>query len=119
MDYDPKLLQRLLEEASPPEYELGFRAMFGGITGYLDGQPFASLSYVGLALKMTGADRVALLETAGVKPLQYEPNAPPSKSYLLLPDTILADPELLRGWMVRCAASLKRTPAKARKLPHK
>jgi TfoX/Sxy family transcriptional regulator of competence genes len=56
VEHDSNGLQAIMEAASPPDLELGFRSMFGGIMGYAAGQAFASLSNVGLALKMTGAD---------------------------------------------------------------
>jgi len=52
-----------------------------------------------------------------VKPLRYEPDNPPSKSYLLLPDAMLSDPDSLRSWMARSAAGLKPTSKKPRKKP--
>lgn len=116
MGHDPKKLQSVMEAASP-DLELGFRPMFGGIFGYVAGQAFASLSNVGLALKMTGADHAALSEVPDVKPLRYEPGDPPSKSYLLLPDTMLSDPDSLRSWIARSAAGLKPTTKKPRKKP--
>ncbi len=117
MEHDPKELQSVMEAASPPDLELGFRRMFGGIMGYAAGQAFASLSNVGLALKMTGADHSALSEVPGVKPLRYEPADPPSKTYLLLPDAMLSDPDSLRLWIARSAAGLKPTARKPRKKP--
>jgi uncharacterized protein len=107
LEYDPKELKAVMEAASPPDLELSFRPMFGGIFGYAAGQAFASLSNVGLALKMSGADHASLSELPGVKPLQYEPTDPPSKSYLLLPDAMLSDPDSLRYWIARSAAGLK------------
>ena len=115
MEYDPKELQSVMAAVSPPELELGFRPMFGGIMGYAAGQAFASLSNVGLALKVTGADHSALSEVPGVRPLRYEPEDPPSKSYLLLPDAMLSDPDSLRLWIARSAAGLKATTKKPRK----
>jgi TfoX/Sxy family transcriptional regulator of competence genes len=115
--HDPNELQAVMEAACPPDLELGFRPMFGGIFGYAAGQAFASLSNVGLALKMTGADHSALGEVPGVKPLRYEPDDPPSKSYLLLPDAMLSDPDSLRLWMTRSAAGLKPKTKKPRKKP--
>jgi TfoX/Sxy family transcriptional regulator of competence genes len=106
-----------MEAASPPELELGFRPMFGGIMGYAAGQVFASLSNVGLALKMTDADHAALSEVPGVTPLRYEPDDPPSKSYLLLPDTMVSNSDSLRFWMARSAAGLKPKAKKPRKKP--
>jgi TfoX/Sxy family transcriptional regulator of competence genes len=106
VEHDPKALKALMEAASP-DLDLAFRPMFGGIFGYAAGQAFASLSNVGLALKMTGADHAALSAVQGVVPLRYEPDDPPSKSYLLLPDSMLSDPDSLRLWITRSAAGLK------------
>ena len=106
-----------MEAASPPDLELGFRPMFGGIFGYAAGQAFASLSNVGLALKMTGADHSALSAVPDVKPLRYEPDDPPSKSYLLLPDSILSNSDSLRFWIARSAAGLKPATKKPRQKP--
>ena len=117
MEHDPKELQAVVEAASPPDLELAFRPMFGGIFGYAAGQAFASLSNVGLALKMTGADHSALSEVPDVRPLRYEPDDPPSKSYLLLPDALLSDLDNLRSWIARSAAGLKPATRKPRKKP--
>lgn len=106
MAHDPKLLQVACMTAAPPDLELSFRPMFGGIIGYADGKVFVSLSDVGLALKLTGADRDALLAMPGSKPLQYEPHSPPSKSYVVVPDAMLSAPATLRTWIARSAASL-------------
>ena len=117
MGYDPNKLQAIVEAASPPDLELGFRPMFGGIMGYAAGQVFASMSNVGLALKLTGADHAALSAVPGVRPLRYEPDDPPSKTYLLLPDAMLSDSDSLRSWIARSAAGLKPKANKPRKKP--
>ena len=117
MEHDPKKLQAVVEAASPPDLEIGFRPMFGGIMGYAAGQAFASLSNVGLALKMAGSDHAALSEVPDVKPLRYEPDDPLSKTYLLLPDAVLSDPDSLRFWIARSAAGLKPATRKPRKKP--
>lgn len=115
MEYDLKALQAVLEAANPPDLELTFRPMFGGIMGYAAGKTFASLSNRGLALKMTGEDHVALSALPGVAPLRYEPDDPASKSYLLVPDEMLSDPDGLRPWIARSAAGLKPSTKKPRK----
>jgi TfoX/Sxy family transcriptional regulator of competence genes len=117
MEHDPKALQAVMAAASPPDLELSFRPMFGGIMGYAAGQVFASLSNMGLALKMGGADHAALCELPGVQPLRYEPDDPPSKTYLLLPDAMLSDPDSLRSWIARSAAGLKPKTKKPRIKP--
>ncbi|MDB5444613.1 MAG: hypothetical protein JWP86_2036 [Phenylobacterium sp.] len=113
MAYDPKSLQRVFETAAPPDMELMFKPMFGGIMAYADGKAFASLSSVGLALKLSGDDYTGLLAVPGARPLQYTPDMPPSKSYVVVPEALLADHDALRPWIVRGAANLK--PAKPRK----
>ena len=114
MAHDPKVLQEIMTRATPPDLELAFRPMFGGIMGYAGGKPFASLSNIGLALKLAGADRDALLAIPGAQPLRYAPDQPPSKSYVVVPGAVLSEPGQLRPWIVRSVAGLvpKRAPAK-------
>jgi TfoX/Sxy family transcriptional regulator of competence genes len=106
VDHDPKILQALLTEAAPPDLELTFRPMFGGIMSYAESKVFASLSNVGLAPKLAGPDRDALLAEPGARPLRYEPDQPPSKSYVVVPETMLSDLDVLRRWIGRSAAGL-------------
>jgi TfoX/Sxy family transcriptional regulator of competence genes len=111
--HDPKTLQALMARAAPPDLDLAFRPMFGGIMAYAEGKAFASLSHVGLALKLSGADYAELLSLPGARALQYTPDMPPSKSYVVAPDGWLEDPDALRAWIARSAANLK--PAAPRK----
>ncbi len=115
MAHDPKALQAILEKAAPPDMELAFRPMFGGIMGYATGKVFASLSDVGLALKLSGESRDVLLTVQGSKPLQYEPDQPPSKSYVVVPESMLSDFDGLRNWIVRSAAGVAPKSARSRK----
>ena len=108
MPHDPKVLQSIVEAAAPPDLDLAFKSMFGGIMAYADGKPFCSLSDVGLGLKMENpADHKALLAVDGARPLQYEPGAPVSKTYVVVPDDWLHDKDTLRAWIVRSVAKLK------------
>lgn len=109
MAHDPKLLQPILAEAAPPDLDVTFRPMFGGLFAYADGKPFASLSDVGLALKFTCSERDAILALPGAAPLRYEPDQPASKSYVVIPEPMLSEPDHLRSWVIRSVANL---PAK-------
>ncbi|MBV8972298.1 MAG: TfoX/Sxy family protein [Sphingomonadaceae bacterium] len=103
---DPADLQaRML--AAAPDIELSFRKMFGGIMGYAAEVPFASLSDVGLALKFFGAEHSRALALPGAKALQYEPGAPVSKSYVVLPAEVVEDANLLHEWIVTSANNLQ------------
>lgn len=115
MAHDPKILQAQLSKAAPPDLDLAFRPMFGGIMAYADGKAFASLSDVGLALKLSGADYAELLGAPGARALQYTPSMPPSKSYVVVPDAWLDDRDALRPWIVRGAANLKPAAPKTRR----
>ena len=106
MGHDPKQLRDIMISAAPPELELAFRPMFGGIMAYAEGKAFASLSNVGMALKAKGPLFAEFLTVEGAAPLRYEPNAPPSKSYVTVPETMLADREALRDWIARASATL-------------
>jgi TfoX/Sxy family transcriptional regulator of competence genes len=104
--HDPKRLREIMADAAPPELELAFRPMFGGIMAYAEGKPFASLSNVGMALKAKGPVMADFLAVAGAAPLRYRPDAPPSKSYVVVPEAMLDDREALRDWIARAWAVL-------------
>lgn len=104
----------MLVTAAAPDLDLGFKSMFGGIMAYAAGAPFASLSDVGLAIKLAGADREMLLAIEGAVPLRYEPDQPPSKSYVVLPPSVMDDAAALHDWLKRSVAGLAPKRAKAR-----
>ena len=106
MGHDPKRLREIMSDAAPPELELAFRPMFGGIMAYAEGKAFASLSNVGIAIKAKGPLFAEFVAVEGAAPLRYEPNAPPSKSYVTVPEAMLEDRETLRDWIARAAAAL-------------
>jgi TfoX/Sxy family transcriptional regulator of competence genes len=115
MAHDPKALQSVCAAAAPPDLELTFKPMFGGIMAYAGGKVFASLSDVGLALKLAGKDRDDLLAAPGAEPLQYEPSQPPSKSYVVVPEPLLSDALALRPWIVRSVGGLAGKSAETKK----
>jgi len=115
MDHDPKALQILFTAAAPPDLELLFKPMFGGIMAYAYGKPLASFSNVGLGLKAPPPLMAEFLAVPGAAPLRYEPDAPASKSYVVVPPAVLADREALRGWIVKAVAGLTAAPAKKKR----
>jgi TfoX/Sxy family transcriptional regulator of competence genes len=115
MAHVPANLQKIVEKAAPLEIELRFRPMFGGISVYAHGWMFISLSDVGLALKLGEAERQELLSLKGARPLQYEPDAPPSKSYVVVPDAMLSDTKALQSWIAKSAAFVRTQEPKRKK----
>ncbi|GBR43395.1 TfoX/Sxy family protein [Neokomagataea thailandica] len=104
--YDPVQLQKVLKEELFAECEITFKPMFGGIMAYSFERVFASLSNVGLALKFNGKDHQEFLSVPGSKMLQYEPDSAPSKSYIVVPESMLSNPDILKLWVVRCLSKL-------------
>jgi TfoX/Sxy family transcriptional regulator of competence genes len=115
MPHDPKQLQAVMESVTP-DLELSFRPMFGGIMGYVGGQAFASLSDVGLALKLHGDDHAELVATPGAARLTYAEGHPASKTYVVVPAAMLEDRDALRNWILRSVTNRK--PA-AKRRPRK
>ncbi|MDB5397360.1 MAG: hypothetical protein JWM91_4866 [Rhodospirillales bacterium] len=66
---DPKQRRTIFAKAAPPQFEMRFNPMFGGILVYVFDKPAEWLSDAGLALKMPGTERDALLAIQGAKPL--------------------------------------------------
>ena len=65
--------------------------------------------------KLSSEGRDALLAISGSKPLQYEPDQPVSKSYVVVPEAMLSDSDGLRDWIVRSAAGLAPKSVRSRK----
>ncbi len=106
MASDPKALQAQLE-AAVPDLALTFRPMFGGILAYADGKPLASLSNVGLALKLSPKDQEELLRVKGAVRLRYDPDAPPSKTYIVVPPSLMKDARRFHDWVLKSATGNK------------
>jgi TfoX/Sxy family transcriptional regulator of competence genes len=114
----PEDLQQILQETlghCKSDAMVTFRPMFGGILGYCDGKPFASLSDVGLALKLAPTEQERLLLEAGAERLRYEPDAPASKQYIVVPKEFLTDSERLAEWLDNSLAYVQALPAKKKK----
>ncbi len=88
-------------EAHTLDMDLTFKPMFGGVCAYVGGRVFVSLSNIGLALKLPAEAQAELLAEEGAKRLQYEPDAPPSKQYIVVPPPMQADTAALAAWLVQ------------------
>jgi TfoX/Sxy family transcriptional regulator of competence genes len=112
-DLSPALLRDQLEAATDlmdPVPDVTFKAMFGGYGVYVDGRIFATLSNVGLALKLPPDAQAELLALPGAARLRYEPDAPESKQYVVVPETLRADPEALQPWAERSITHARTQP---------
>jgi TfoX/Sxy family transcriptional regulator of competence genes len=108
-------LERLIRSIDLPG-SVTFKAMFGGAAAYIDGTIFASLSEVGLGLKLAPDDQAELLARPGAKRLQYHADAPVSRHYVVIPRDMESEQDALRGWILRSHAHVRgaRSPARKR-----
>jgi TfoX/Sxy family transcriptional regulator of competence genes len=119
MAHKPADLKKAMEAAMSSNVVWRFRPMFGGIGVYANDRMCVSLSDIGLAVKLTGGAHAALLALKGAKPLQYEPGAPFSKTYVVVPDAMLGDRKALGHWLAVTAAQTVAAPAKKSRKPKK
>ena len=97
------------------DVEMKHKPMFGGVCSYADERVFASLSNVGLGLKLSPGDRDELLKIEGAKPVQYEPDMPPSKSYFIVPESVRESREQFAAWVEKSVKFVLALPAPKKK----
>jgi TfoX/Sxy family transcriptional regulator of competence genes len=112
MDNDS--LREILSKVTPPEAEVEFKKMFGGLMAYTHGRVFASISNVGLALKLDKAVHEEMVK-AGGNYLQYEEGQVPNKQYLTVSAAMLADPTQLSPWVKKSLDFVMTLPAPVKK----
>ena len=98
-------------EAQDWDTEIEFKPMFGGQCAYFRGRIFASLSNIGLALKLSPAAQEGMLAVEGAKRLQYEPGSPPSKQYIVVPPALLSEAAAWNDWFKQSVEYVLTLPA--------
>ena len=109
-DKSPQWLIQLFE-ALQPEVGGTPRRMFGYPCAFENGQLYSGLFGDGLFVRLSEADKSALLELPGAAPMA--PMGRPSKHFTLLPPSMLEDEEAVKGWMRRGLAHARTMPPKA------
>ena len=95
-------LAALLREATLGRFgniKLEYKHFFSGAALYANGKICISLTPVGFAIKLPEELRNDLLKQKGTKPLQYFPEGPIKRDYVVLPKTVLNDSKVLRHWV--------------------
>ena len=114
METDPEALREQIVRAIqtlPVARDWVFKPMFGGVSGYVEGRVCASLSNIGLALKLAPAAQERLLSLEGAKRLRYEPDAPESKQYIVVPQSVCAVEQELAIWVEQSVDYVLSLPA--------
>ncbi len=79
--------------------DLQCKHFFSGAAVYVNGKICISFTPVGLALKLPQKLRAVLLKEKGASLLRYFPKAPIKKEYVVLPNEILNDLDVLTYWV--------------------
>ena len=109
-EYQNRLVH-LLDELNlelGPHIELLVKPFFGGAAAYANGNICLSLTKVGFAVKLPLDDRQKLINQGG-QPLRYFPKAPVKKEYVILPATMMNEPNSLRQWVRKCIRTVANT----------
>lgn len=108
-----EILKNQLQSAfdDSPEQELLFKSMFGGACAYVNGTVFALITGLGIALKFGQEEQKDLFE-AGGKILQFGPDKPVMKSYVLMPSEIAEDREQFSRWVNQSIEFVRKNPGK-------
>ena len=97
-------LTALMEQIVPGDLEnvdLAIKHFFSGAAVYVDGKIAMTLTPVGFALKLPEKSREMLMRDHGAGELRYFPNAPIKKEYVVLPDSIVEDIDVLQKWVAK------------------
>jgi TfoX/Sxy family transcriptional regulator of competence genes len=95
-------LSELMEQVTSGRLKgvhLECKHFFSGAAVYFNGRICMSLTPVGFAIKLPEESRNALLKQKGTTHLQYFPEGPIKKDYVILPKTMLNDMKVLRRWV--------------------
>jgi TfoX/Sxy family transcriptional regulator of competence genes len=98
----------------PPDIELEFRKMFGGMGAYARGRFFAATFDGGFSLKFGPEERERRLKMIGKDTPMPAPDES-SKSYVPVPTAVREDPEQLREWVEASIAYVQTLPVPKRK----
>jgi len=96
-----------LPEAQP-------RKMFGFPCAFVNGNMFTGLHQENMILRLSEADRAAMLEISGAAPFEPMPGRA-MKEYVTVPASILKNPAALKEWLSRSYAYASSLPPKAKK----
>jgi TfoX/Sxy family transcriptional regulator of competence genes len=87
------------------------RPMFGQVAGFVDGQMTGGTFGTEVNMRLGEADRREFMERYGAR--VFEPmEGRPMKEYVVVPEGVRADSEVLKGWMERSVRYAESLPPK-------
>jgi TfoX/Sxy family transcriptional regulator of competence genes len=107
-------MAEMIPDLSTPA-SLEIKHFFSGAAVYADGRICISFTPAGLALKLPKALRDELMKEEGTKSLQYFPESPIKKDYVVLPKRLLDDKGQLCFWVDQSIAYVLTLPRPVKK----
>jgi TfoX/Sxy family transcriptional regulator of competence genes len=103
--------KELFRAVLPEDERVRAKPMFGQLAGFVNGNMFAGIYGDSVFVRLSEADRAALLREEGAH--VFEPMAGrPMKDYAVLPAAWMAEPGRVREWIERALEASAMLPAK-------
>ena len=103
----------------PRRVRLQCKHFFSGAALYANGKICASLTPVGLAVKLPEPARTHLVRTRRARPLRYFPAGPIKKEYVALSRAVLDNALQVRRWLTGSIAYVTGHSLPVKKLPRR
>ncbi len=108
----------LFAEALPKDPRVETLKMFGGVAAKVNGHIFAGLFGRSTMVWLPEADRAEALALEGAEPFDPMGNGRVRSDKVMLPVSMMDEPDELRAWLARAFEAAARLPKKtAKKLP--
>ncbi|MDP9282368.1 MAG: TfoX/Sxy family protein [Chloroflexota bacterium] len=92
-------LTAAFDKAVPASPTVTRRPMFGYASAFVNGNMFAGTFQDAIVVRLAETDRAALLKLKGAAP--FAPMGHPMKEYVVVPPSIVANPNALSAWIER------------------
>ena len=102
----------LFHAALPTDPRVETMKMFGGVAAKVNGKMFAGLFARSVMVKLSPADQKTALALDGSAMFDPMGNGRIMKDTVQLPDSVMEDPEELRGWLAKAFTYSSTLPAK-------
>jgi TfoX/Sxy family transcriptional regulator of competence genes len=111
----PKENHPLFHASLPRDRRVSTLNMFGGVAAKVNGQMFAGLFARSAIVKLSPSDQQAALALDGAERFDPMGNKRIMNDTILLPESVMDEPEELRGWLRKALAYTSTLPAKGKK----
>jgi TfoX/Sxy family transcriptional regulator of competence genes len=108
----PKENHPLFHASLPRDPRVSTVNMFGGVAAKVNGQMFAGLFARGAIVKLSAADQKAALALDGAELFDPMGNGRVMHDTVFLPESVLEEPDELKGWLRKALDHTAALPAK-------